>query len=80
MAKSNETLENRNNVGTFIKQVLRSCLKINITPIERVDNLNFLGLMIIKHRKWDNHIDKIAVTYVWNYKFIPVLLKLYNSL
>ena len=49
----------------------RLSLKIDNTPIEHVDNFNFLELTINKHRKWNSHIDKNSfqnVTYDWNYK------------
>ena len=42
------------------KRVTISKLKINNTLIECVDALNYLGLIINKHLKWNSHVNKIG--------------------
>ena len=71
------------------QKIPRFQLEINDTPIECVDNFNFLGLTINKHLNWKNHIDKLAckisrsIGIIRKIKqFVPqhVLVNLYNSL
>ena len=56
-------LTNQNNyymIFHHLQKNPRFQLEINYTPIECVDNFNFLGLTINKHLNWKNHIDKLA--------------------
>ena len=71
------------------KFIPRFQLEINDTPIECVDNFNFLGLTINKHLNKKNHIDKLACKISRSCRiirkikqFVPqhVLVNLYNSL
>ena len=42
------------------KRVTIQKFKINNTLIERVDECNYLGLIINKHLKWNSHVNKIG--------------------
>ena len=64
-------------------------LKINDTPLSRVNNFNFLGIIIDQHINWREHIDKISAKISRSIgvirrlmKFVPsdTLKILYNSM
>ena len=64
-------------------------IKIDNNVIECVENLNFLGLIINKQLKWNDHIDHIVLkisrmigvqTRLKNHKPLNILITLYNSL
>ena len=71
------------------KKIPRFQLEINDTPIECVDNFNFLGPTINKYLNWKNHIDKLAckisrsigiMRKIKKFVLQHVLVNLYNSL
>ena len=67
---------------------LISYLILSCCEMEKVDNFNFLGLIIIKSLKWNSHVDYIAskisrLFMIFRHTLpidILVLLHVYNSL
>ena len=56
LQKISERLE----LKKFSLKIPRFQLEINDTPIECIDNFNFLELTIYKHLNWKNRTDKLA--------------------
>ena len=42
------------------KSIIYPTITINGVEIEKVDNINFLGLIINKNLKWNSHVNYIA--------------------
>ena len=42
------------------KSIIYPTITINGVEIEKVDNFNFLGLIINKNLKWNSHVNYIA--------------------
>ena len=71
------------------KQTPISLIQIDYSVIECVENFNFLGLIINKQLKWNDHIDHIVLkisriigvlTRLKNHIPLNILITLYNSL
>ena len=62
-----------------------SIIKINMnnTDLEPITDFNFLGIIINKHVKWNNHINKIANNILNRLKHFlapGILVNIYNCL
>lgn len=71
--KSKWMLFSRSSRGESHANADELTITINGSAIERVDKMNYLGLVIDEHLKWDKHVDKIKK------EITPYVFILYKS-